>query len=330
MKVFFRVDANKEIGSGHLTRCANLALVFKEMGAECTFIVNKKSFLHFSHLPSLNYEFISVNNLEEDAAETAAIIKKEDSPYLVLDSYLHDWSWETKLKGYAKKVLVWDDLANRKHDCDILVDCGLQRSKEDYKNLVGSETVLLVGPQYCPISSELKKIKNEEKNLTRIHLFFGSLDSGNTVMNYFEEIIRIVPGYSINIAIANTPDDSILTRWNKSKRKDDQLFVGRPIGESLQDCQLAIGAPGVTTWERAYLGIFGFYIATNVNQISILKELEKLEICHYVGSIEDAIHNNVQKVAVEIKSINIKKAFEKCKNFIDGLGLERIVKEVLQ
>ena len=133
MPIAFRVDCSSKIGSGHLMRCIRLSKSLKKNEKEIYFIINKSDYL--SEIRKLiskeNLKLILINNKRNnlsyklDAKSTIKILKKKKIKKLIVDNYEIDSKWEKKVKKYTEKLIVIDDLANRKHYCDIIIDINL-------------------------------------------------------------------------------------------------------------------------------------------------------------------------------------------------------------
>ena len=156
MIVAIRVDASRQIGSGHVSRCLSLAAKLqKKHNAQVYFIMRQLAGNLFSLVQDKGYFFLPLPAettkqkltgyakwltvpVEQDAGETIAKLKAIGAvDLLVVDSYAIDVTWETAVRPYVKKIMVIDDLANRKHDCDLLLDQNL------YKD-IGSQCVYLL------------------------------------------------------------------------------------------------------------------------------------------------------------------------------------------
>ena len=136
--IAFRVDSSTQIASGHLMRCLTLAeklnckekiiFISRDLPGNISNLILKKGF----KLTLLNNEDLDVSlkgyekwltvRQEQDAKETIEAIKNLNLELLIVDSYAIDVKWEKMLRPSVKKIMVIDDLANRKHDCDILLD----------------------------------------------------------------------------------------------------------------------------------------------------------------------------------------------------------------
>ena len=138
MYVIFRVDASLKMGTGHVMRCLALAQVLKENGADVGFICRKHEGSLIDKIRSSEFIVHELEVFEEteddnklahshwlgatqqqDADDCIEILKAEKLDWLIIDHYAIDEDWQCKLKPYYKKLMVFDDFADRKHQCDV-------------------------------------------------------------------------------------------------------------------------------------------------------------------------------------------------------------------
>ena len=179
MKIAFRVDASIEIGTGHVMRCLTLADALKEQGAECHFICRE----HLGHLNALiierghivyplpyieQYKQSEHNNKAEELAHSSwlgvtqaedfaacsLLLKSLQPEWLIVDHYAIDERWHKELRPYCQKIMVIDDLADRKHDCDLLLDQTFGRNSDDYQSFVPEYCQVLCGAEYALLRPE--------------------------------------------------------------------------------------------------------------------------------------------------------------------------------
>lgn len=327
MNVFFRVDSNKETGAGHLARCSYLANFLNLKTSFLTFfITGKEDFINHKFINVKKQFFIDCADKISDAEETIKIIRERPSPrILIIDSYLHDESWESRVRPHVDLLIVIDDLANRMHDCDVLIDCGYQRVKEDYDGKVKPDTKVLLGLDYCFISQDIQNIKGRQQDLKRIHLYFGSAIPNELVLRYFSLLKKELPAYSFNIALTAKMGPEQDKIWNDEKGSDDLIFTESPLCESISGCAYGIGAPGVATWERAFLGIPGMYIATNDNQVEIIKNLEAMNFCKFIGDLNQSEGVNISIIKSLFTSNEIQALKNGLDEKVDGKGFLRVL-----
>jgi spore coat polysaccharide biosynthesis predicted glycosyltransferase SpsG len=75
-------------------------------------------------------------NQRDDAEDCINAIEKI-APYdlIIIDHYAIDVEWQHRLKPFCRKFFVIDDLADRKHQADFLLDQTVNRTKDTYQAL---------------------------------------------------------------------------------------------------------------------------------------------------------------------------------------------------
>ena len=184
----FRVDSSYKIGTGHVMRCLNLARVFINYGIKVIFICRnlkgnlinliKKEFQVLiledcQKETTRNNDKKFINDISTnqvlDALNTISLIESlniQNFCYLIIDHYFLDKKWEEVIQNKYKKdenklfkILVIDDLFNREHSCDFILDQNIISQKNPYLNLSNQNTNYLLGPYFALLSSDysLKK-----------------------------------------------------------------------------------------------------------------------------------------------------------------------------
>ena len=200
-KFFIRVESNEKIGTGHLMRCLTIANSLRKMGNQVHFISKNMSKESKELLESNKF---SVNLLdykrkkfdyEIDAKFTIEIIKKErkNSTFLIIDNYEIDKKWETLVKKFVKKIIVIDDLANRKHSCELLIDQNLNSDikEKQYKKLTPKNCILLTGTQFAILRPEFYKLRKLTKTRTKIKnilISYGGTDPTNETIKVLKAL----------------------------------------------------------------------------------------------------------------------------------------------
>lgn len=309
MIAVFRVDASTQIGSGHVMRCLTLAQKLKkEKQAKVYFVMrllegNLIKLVMDNGFIVLSLPEASVNNdlqgyakwltvtQKQDAKDTIDVIKElQNIDLLVVDSYAIDYIWENELRPYVKQIMVIDDLANRKHNCDILLDQNFYLNKEErYKGLVPENCKLYLGPKFALLREEFYKVKENlrerDGNIKNILVFFG----GSDLTNETEKAIKA-------IKLLNKPDitvNVVVGKGNKNKEKIKKLCEQNPqfkfycqvdnMAELMNKADLAIGAGGTAIWELLYLEVPNIVIATAENQIEVCENLRTIGRITYIG-----------------------------------------------
>lgn len=359
MKVVIRADASAQIGSGHIMRCLTLANGLAGLGAEVSFICRElpgsicdlvvaKGFKVY-RLPyqatklkttpaSRLYEGWLGVSKEKDAKDTAGILAKGLRPdWLVIDHYSLDESWEALMRPYVKKIMVIDDLADRSHDCDMLLDQNLfERPEGRYNGLVREGCKMLLGPKYMLLRPEFiearKKIQTRTGRIKRILVFFGGSDPTDETTKtlkalnnpVFKDIrIDVVAGGS------NARKDeierlcSMMTNVNFYCQTDLMCDL-------MSKADLAIGACGTTAWERSALGLPAIVIVTAENQSEIAANLARIGAIANLGRAEDVSECAISKKLLELMASaqTVEGLSLAAWQITDGSGTEAVIKEM--
>ena len=336
MKVAFRVDASEALGTGHLMRCLALADAIDSQGGRCTFFLRNinhyaSRFLNGTIHDVCSLDIDETSTVEEDAS---AIVRKmfQIADWLVVDHYGLDARWERVVRANAKYILVLDDLADRPHDCDLLVDPGLGRQVSDYAGWMERRAELLLGTKYAILKPSFAHYHNAAPvwpTACRAHVFFGGGSSVEWLPTYVKAMLDAVPTLSLfALGYAEEKEMASLIDIYGSRLKW-RRYVEEMAGEYSQ-CDIAIGSPGTATWERACIGLPSALIATANNQIPILHDLDRLGFCRYLGAAWEFD---------ELKFMELFRNFLRDKSLllamralgvssVDGNGAQRIVQKL--
>lgn len=343
-KIFIRTDSGVDIGIGHMMRCLSLAETLIKNDFEIHFISKKLNEKIHDLIIKKGYKIHTIsentdtqNILEDDAIETKKIIMSYNdlSSWLLVDHRNLDIQWEKILRKYVQKIIVIDDLANKKHDCDILIDQNLyEKINERYQNLVPKDCKKLLGPKYALLRSEFsdirkKSIKSRIK-LENILISFGGTDPSNETHKVLEAL-KILNLENIQIDVVTTSlnpfKDDIRQLCSSMTNANFHCDVDK-IGVLMKTSDLAIGAGGSTTWERCCLGLPSLVSVISDDQLECTEIMDKNGYVIYLGLAENlTVNDYIEK----IKNFNIEhlqKISELNLTLVDGQGCQRILNEM--
>jgi UDP-2,4-diacetamido-2,4,6-trideoxy-beta-L-altropyranose hydrolase len=355
MKIALRVDASSQIGTGHFMRCLTLASALKQHEADIFFISrNLPSHLH-AMLSEKKIDLISLDNdstpttfddlahshwlgmsQRQDAQATLHALSGQMTDWLVVDHYGLDSRWEKIMRQSATQIMVIDDLADRQHDCDILLDQNYYSDMETrYIGKIPKSCHLLLGPRYALLRDDFRKLRNHVKPRTgpikQVLIFFGGVDADNYTGQAVEALSKLnLVGLSVDVVIGT--QHPCLEQIKKSCMQHGYIchVQTNKMAELMATADLAIGAGGSASWERCCLGLPTVLIALADNQINIAKALDEANAGIYVGKfnivgipiIRDAITRLLRKKD-QIKMLS-KKAYL----LVDGMGVDRVCQEM--
>lgn len=351
MNIIFRVDASARMGVGHTMRCLTLAEAMRAHGSEVHFVcrehpgnlndlLRQKGMLvtalpaqSISELVGDGYAAWLGTAQIEDAEQTIAALKGAKPDWLVVDHYGIDVEWERLLGPHIGQLMVIDDLANRHHVCDVLLDQNYSCEREKcYAGLVPDTCKLLVGPSYALLRPEYaeyrKMLGSRDGEGKTVLVFFGGSDLQNMtglalkVLTYPE-----LRSLEVDVVIgANNPHRQALER-QASRRPRTRVYGPRShLADLMAHADLSIGAGGATTWERMCLGLPSIVISVADNQRPVSEGLAHAGLIEYIGDASEVLDI---KLAGAIKQLiedrNRRLAFAaKTQLLVDGLGTARI------
>lgn len=344
MQVVIRTDASSRIGSGHVMRCLTLADCLVRDGAEVTFVcrehdgnlidlIERKGFA-LARLPRptpdgglTDYAAWLGVSQAEDAAQTAQAMGGSHADWIVVDHYGLDAEWEATMRPHASRLLVVDDLANRRHDCDALLDQNLVASFEHrYDTLLDSGAVRLLGPHYALLQPEYAALAVAHAAATaanpRILIFMGGADRGTTLKAVKGLLALGRRDLTCDIVMANTNPDSTEVRRLIADHPNMEIHDFLPsLAPLMARASLAVGAGGATSWERLCLGLRAVVIILADNQRAITDELERRGLVTVAGEAASVTAEDFRR-AIDTELRNHPARVPAAA--IDGRGAERV------
>jgi UDP-2,4-diacetamido-2,4,6-trideoxy-beta-L-altropyranose hydrolase len=293
LKIAIRVDASSQIGTGHFMRCVTLADALKQRGAQICFISRHLPNHLKSMLAAKRHEFVQLNsNSSEveaiadglthshwlgvsqhaDAQDSIQALSDQAWDWLIVDHYALDGRWESALRKTSKNILVIDDIADRQHDCDILLDMNYYADMESrYIDKVPTHCQFFFGPRYALLRDEFrqmhKSIKSRSGPVKRILVFFGGVDAENYTGRAIEALSKIdIPDLHVDVIIGSQHPCCEQIKAEIKQHKFICHVQTDKMAELMASADLAIGAGGGATWERCCLGLPTLTVCTAVNQ----------------------------------------------------------------
>lgn len=336
MRVHFRVDASEALGAGHLVRCLVLADAIAARGGRCRFFLRDinpyaERILNNTVHEVCALESDQVGGAPADAKALGRNIQAA-ADWLVVDHYGLDAGWERIARARARRILVIDDLADRPHDCDLLVDPGLGRRAEDYAAWMGRRTEMLLGTQYAILKLAYAGFHGAAPvwpAARRAHVFFGGGSPATWLPVYVGAMLEVVP--ALSVSAVGLGDEEAMHRLAEvyGARLQWRRHVDDMAGEYAR-CDVAIGSPGTATWERACIGLPSGLVATARNQVPILRSLERQGFCRYLGAAWEfdapEFVRLVQALMQDQAALAVTRALGVAS--VDGLGAQRIVQKL--
>lgn len=358
MRIAFRADASSQIGSGHIMRCLTLANKLCENGADITFICRDHNGHLFELIEASNHRLIRLPSStsstdgdsphakwlgatqEKDADQTVEALKVLGHlDWLIVDHYALDVKWETAMRSYAKCIMVIDDLADRKHDCDLLLDQNLHHDMEArYEKLVPLTCKKLLGPKYALLRPEFReardKLKVRDGSVKRVFVFFGGSDAANETGKTLRAIKLLgKKNVAIDVIVgATNPHQQDIASLCAALPKARLYRQANNIAELMARADLSIGAGGGTMWERCCLGLPAIVMSIASNQQSGCEAAARSGGILYLGEAKSiGIKLLEQAFRITFASPWLLASMSKVGVLlVDGQGDGRVTKQILK
>lgn len=362
MIIVFRTDASIQIGTGHVMRCLTLADALTVQGKECHFICRE----HPGHLLPLiakrgHQVHVLPSDSDDDKSPTPAqnpqplahaqwlgatqavdaqqcqpIVKSLNPDWLVVDHYALDHYWHQQLRPDCKKILVIDDLADRKHDCGLLLDQTLGRDAQDYKPWVPEHCELLCGSQYALLRPEFSQWRQyslkrrKENKLEQLLINLGGVDKDNITTKLLQALQHSALPQNCKITVimgASAPWIEAVKQQAKQLPWATEVKVGvSNMAELMANSDLAIGAAGATSWERCCLGLPTMMLVLAENQQMIARRLEATKACRIV-ELND-LSGGLNKALDGLTLKQLHNLATKASAVTDGWGVDRVIHDM--
>ncbi len=336
-------------------RCLSLARALRMAGATCCFItralpghmgdliMNEGFEVRLlsapqeaaPHGPPYHAHWAGVD-WAEDAAETRALMVEEPD-WLVMDHYAFDARWQRAARPEDTKLFVIDDLADRPHECDLLLDQNLGRDERDYDGLVPQGCKLLVGPRYALLRPEFSEMRAEAlatrsgRRLERLIVSMGGIDLVDGTSAVLDALRDVILPEELEISVImgkRAPAlEKIRALARDMPRRTEVAVDVHDMARRMADADLAIGAGGSTTWERCCLGLPSIIVEIADNQAGISAAIARAGAGLSAGSLHGL--DFVQRFSETIEKVGnasrLASLSEAAARLCDGDGVERIV-----
>jgi UDP-2,4-diacetamido-2,4,6-trideoxy-beta-L-altropyranose hydrolase len=350
--VIVRVDASPEIGTGHFMRCFTLAKKLSEMNASIHFISRHMPKYFVSILKEANFQFSflyselgsNINELphsawlgvsqEQDALQTLSFLH-ELVDLIIVDHYALDAKWENYVRYRTKKIMVIDDLADRSHSCDFLLDQNFFfDAQKRYEDLVPSYCMKFFGPEFALLRDEFiffrEKAIVRDGNVKKILVLMGGIDKFNITFKVIQAINNL--NYPIDVDVVVGKQHPALQVINDLCQNKSYRFFIQPnnLAQLMTESDISIGSSGSTSWERCAVGLPTICFTQASNQIPIADNLERFGIIVNGGS---GVTASVDEISKTIKNVIdnpklVKLLSKRSMNLVDALGVLKVAKSV--
>lgn len=356
MNCVIRADSGRWIGMGHVSRCLSLAAELRRRSFAVHFIsrehpgaaldwIEREGFaLHRLppgervSRPASHAEWLG-EDWRIDAERTIGIVADQlgRADWLVVDHYAIGENWEREVRQVAGRILAIDDLADRRHDCDMLQDQNLVEGNP-YRELLPPSAKLLAGPRYALLREEFRRerahVAARGGDVGRILVFFGGSDPTDETSKALEALGMLdLHGIEVEVIVGsgNPRKDAVAARCAGLPRVRFHCQVS-DMASRLVRTDLALGAAGVASWERLALGVPALIVAVADNQFDNMRRLDSLGVAIGLGASADVSTAGLARAieALLAAPARVKEMSAKALTMVDGEGVVRVADEMMR
>lgn len=320
LNLAIRADASETIGSGHVMRTLTLANALSDRGANVTFVCRRRAGDMHERIQGAGFHLVplsvatdrdswlgvSYGQEIDDSSEALSSINRLD--LLVVDHYGIDRKWERTMRRFCSSLMVIDDLANREHDCEILLDQNLGAEENDpYQLLVPPHARLMLGPRFALLREQFRpfaeKVRERDGKITRILVFMGGFDSDNAT----EKVLRGIDDLTerpkvVDVVLPEEAPHAGFVAEHCKRRGYNYLGRVESMANAMEQADLSVGGVGSATWERCAVGLPAIALTLADNQRKGAHACEQRGAIVWLGDVAGTAPEHITAAIADLQS----------------------------
>jgi UDP-2,4-diacetamido-2,4,6-trideoxy-beta-L-altropyranose hydrolase len=348
VRVLIRADASLAIGSGHVARCLTLANVLRQYGAQVAFACRQLPGNRLESLQTQGFQTFALPDeypqehpeqgieallpWQAEIAELQSVLSSESNSeqpfdWIIVDHYGLDHHWQTAARQWTKQIAVIDDLANRQHAADLLLDQNLTATAQAYGPLIDARCQPLLGPRFALLRDEFRRepirIKDQPR---RVLVNFGGFDAAGETWKAMQAMAGFTELEVDFVAGVDNPAWTQMQAMAASRPRWRLHCYVSDFARLMAEADLFVGAGGGTSWERAGLGLPTICIAVAANQQRNAERLATAGAHVYLGTSEQVSTPQLrQAIGFLLGNYGLRQSLaERSRQLVDGLGAQRV------
>jgi len=358
----FRADASREMGTGHVMRCLTLADDLRRRGWDTVFLGKEFPGNLNRRVRESGHSVIALPAPEVSVPGTAGAHAPAHAAWLhgpwsadaeacveglgrvgpvdwlVVDHYSLDAQWERSMRMAASRILSLDDLADRDHDCDVLLDQNLRLDHGSaYAGRVPAACVKLLGPRYALLRPEFRaeraRLQPRAPDVAKVLVFLGGADPDNFTGKVLEALDS--PGlgeleWHVVVGKTNPSADALAGKWAGRPKVIFHRDV-REMGRLIATADLAVAGGGISTWERPGLALPTLALSIAFNQEGLLEAADRAGLVAYAGRASElAAADLASRISALVRDPARRAGMAALgMDAVDGLGVERVAERMV-
>lgn len=324
----FRCDGGEGIGLGHVARCLALAEALAARNWEIRFAVSEQT-AHLALLLKLPFEIVKLSEPFRAASLASAL----PADLVVVDHYGIDQAYEAAVKQDGSKLLVIEDVPGRRHDADILLDATFGRHASEYEAIVPRHCRLVLGSDHALLRHRFAQLRKMAKSsvparVRRVFVSFGGIDSAGMALSALTALDQTQLSFEVDVVIgAASPHVGALQAFAQSARCRVRIHVDcDDVAALLSEADIALGAAGVSSFERCALGVPAIIARVADNQKDLYRHLIEARAAVGVGAPRAGIEGALKDAIIALDADAAQRAVlsRNSAALCDGQGAVRV------
>lgn len=338
-------------------RCLALAERLQARGAKCTFLCRVEGLGElFNQIVAAGHELLPLTDsvcaadtdgpphagwlpggqAQDVAACNSILAGRQTADWLVVDHYAMDCRWESCMRSMATRIMVIDDLADRMHDCDLLVDQSFRVGEETrYDELVPGNAVRLLGPKYALLRPEFVRHEPIAPTIDcqrlRILVMYGGADVADLTSRSIDLLVRLNWKHEVDVVAGPLYPHATRLACALTKLPRAKLHApAHDVATLMKMADIAFGSPGVSSWERCACGLPSITVSQADNQVAIGVSLAAVGACRYLGRVEEITDARLENELMRFVDApwRLREMALAAAEICDGHGSERVADEL--
>jgi len=283
-RVLFVADAGPQVGGGHVMRCLTLARALTERGCDCAFAESRAAapiLRRFGWPPHALVAMIGATDLAGLVDWAEQFADQFEPDLVVFDHYQAGRAEEERLRINGRRVLVIDDLADRRHAADMLLDPGFGRRREHYDGLTLPDCQVMVGPSHALVRPEFGHGRQRALSRRASHgpvrravVTLGMTDVGGVTGKVVAALAPTLGDVRLEVVVGSEAPSLRQLRALAAEDRRIRLWIDdADMAGLMSEADLAVGAGGSSVWERATVGLPTLTLSLADNQRPMIEQL---------------------------------------------------------
>ncbi|HEY9080138.1 UDP-2,4-diacetamido-2,4,6-trideoxy-beta-L-altropyranose hydrolase [Magnetovibrio sp.] len=336
LTAIFRCDAGPRLGGGHVIRCLTLAHALKQEGWNIRFAVSPQTLDIVPQLAQSDMTYVEV-----DKTPDAFMAPFQNGCHLaVIDHYEWNGEHHRRCKGWAQRILVIDDMANRSYEADFLLDQTIGRAPQEYIGKVPSACRVMTGANYALLRPEFAE--NRQTAITyhttprdkrKILISMGMMDADDLTSTALRGLAQLTADIEVDVVLSKRAPNIDKVR-SLSLPNHIRMTIhadGGDMAQLMSAADISIGASGVTSLERCSLGLPSVTVVLADNQARIAEEVAEAGASINLGWHGDVTPGDIAEAVRRLMSDEplYLHMVDKAAGLCDGTGTARTIQTIL-